>query len=502
MGAEAFKQDPRTELIHAALTTFMEASYYEGKTDRLDRIIGLVNTVAATNPEFVAKFSIYVRQKFNMRSSFHVLTAQLSRIHRGDDLVRRLIRTGAIRVDDLVEIACYLGKPLPNQVKKGIADALTKFDPYQLAKYRAEGKKFSLVDLFNLCHPKAPANDLKLKTAWKDLIDGKLKSTGANATWESRLSSGENKKEVWKDLLSQRKLGYMACLRNLRNIAATKDEETIQMAIDFISNPKAVANSKQLPFRFLSAYKALTTASQSDSFVGLSFEKRSGSDLENSILSAVEKAITHSCMNIPDLLGETVILSDNSGSMRSDSGGKSPVSAYSQRRTSDIANLFALMYWTRAENTYVGLFGDNLIKPRLNRSKGLFENFDILNSYARKCGPGTEAGVFDAFEKLLEGRQKPDRIVIFSDCQVGKSAWYGMESGQTCESFNKLFQRFRRFSPDTMVYSIDLRGYGNTLFSDGVIELAGWSDKIFELMELAETDKQALIKEIEAIQLV
>jgi hypothetical protein len=56
-------------------------------------------------------------------------------------------------------------------------------------------------------------------------------------------------------------------------------------------------------------------------------------------------------------------------------------------------------------------------------------------------------------------------------------------------------------SPDTIIYSIDLRGYGNTLFADGVIELAGWSDRIFDAMQIAETNETTFIKQIEAIQI-
>lgn len=493
MGGVAFKQKPKTELAHAVLTTFVESSYYEDENKRTARIAALIKEIAKTDPVFVAKLAIYARDKFNMRSAFHVAVGELAKVYRGDNLVSRLIEKGTIRVDDLIEIVAYVGKkPIPNQVKKGVAAALNKFDAYQLAKYRREGHKFSLVDLFNLVHPKPLPQNVD---AWKKLIAGELTQTGE--TWEARLSAGEDAKIVWRDMLKTGKLPYMACLRNLRNILKTNDAETIALAASFIRDQKQVAKSRQLPFRFLSAYRELAEF-QENGGDGIVFEKDAK---PYSLIDAVRQALEYSVANIPLLAGQTMILSDNSGSMRGDGGGSSSLSRKSKRTTADIANLFAVLYWSRAENTYVGLFGDRLISPQLDRAKTIFENFDVINVSADTCGSGTETGIFDAFEVLLKNGQKPNRIVIFSDCQVGtKCKWYDA-GDRKANDFNALFQKFRAFSPETIVYSVDLKSYGNTLFAGGVIELAGWSDRIFHLMDIAERDKHAFIHEIESIEI-
>ena len=50
----------------------------------------------------------------------------------------------------------------------------------------------------------------------------------------------------------------MAMLRNLRNVLeATANDESIDQVCSYLSNAEAVKNSKQLPFRFLSAYLQL-----------------------------------------------------------------------------------------------------------------------------------------------------------------------------------------------------------------------------------------------------
>ncbi len=484
MGGHSFSQGKKEELAFAVLSSFIEDSYYESKEDRIKRIRILVKSIAEKDPLYLAKLAYVTRKEFHMRSSFHVLTAELARYHKGDALVKNLIKLAVERPDDLLEIVSYLGKPIPNAVKKGVAEALTKFDAYQLAKYRGENKKFKLVDLFNLVRPKAPKDKVAI---WKKLMKGELKSTN---TWEARSSKGENKEKMWGELVGSNELGYMALLRNLRNILKSADAATIKDALVKIANKEAVLKSKQLPFRFLSAYNAIDEMDKTD----LVFEKEVIN--HEKVIEALNKAVSYSVGNIPLLKGKTIILSDNSGSMRGDGGGDSLVSAFSNRTTADIANLFAVLYWTRANNTLVGLFGDSLITPKLDREKSVFENFKLINQTGSRVGESTEMGIFTMFEKLIEDKVIVDRIIIFSDCQVGTGCkWYdtGSRGGG---DFNKLFSEYRKINPKVNVFSVDLRGLGNTLFADGVVQVAGWSDKIFDIIQLNER-KEGLVKYIE-----
>ncbi|MCK5491714.1 MAG: TROVE domain-containing protein, partial [Candidatus Omnitrophica bacterium] len=439
MGAKSFEQSPKEELTFAVISTFLEDSYYESKDSRIKRIEDLVEKVSKTDPEFVATLAIVTRKEFYMRSAFHLLIGALAKFHKKDSLVSKTIVQGVERVDDLAEIVAYSGKPIPNQIKKGIARKLVDFGPYQLAKYKGIGKDISLVDLFNLVHPKPPEDK---KEIWSKLLKGKLE---APDTWEVGLSSGKDKGKVWKDLVMSGKIGYMALLRNLRNILKQADKETIDEAVRQISDRERVKKSKQLPFRFLSAYSALEESKTG----GLTFEKEKGN--YEPVKDAVRKALEYSVNNIPLLEGRTLILSDNSGSMYGDRGGASPVSAMSQRKTADIANLFALLYWLKADNTLVGLFGDKLITPKLDRTKNIFENFKIVNEEAEECGESTEEGIFDIFKDLIKEKKMVDRIVIFSDGQVGDGCeWYDRHSNQGGD-FNKLFQKYKAINPNVIV---------------------------------------------------
>ncbi len=201
-GGRAFRMDAETELLHAVLTTFLEDKHYESGDARLKRIQALI---AECSDEYVARLAIVTRKEFNLRSVSHVLIGELAKMHNGDSMIKSLIIEAAIRPDDLLEILAYVGTPVPKQVKRGIRNALLKFDRYQLAKYKGEGKDVSMVDLFNLTHPKPEHASKEQKKAWKDLIEGKLVSFD---TWETEISNAKNDKErtkIWENLIKEDK---------------------------------------------------------------------------------------------------------------------------------------------------------------------------------------------------------------------------------------------------------------------------------------------------------
>jgi 60 kDa SS-A/Ro ribonucleoprotein len=324
-----------------------------------------------------------------------------------------------------------------------------------------------------------------------------LKSEG---TWESKLTKAgqtskdnkekaEKKAEAWKDLFNSGKMPYMALLRNLRNILEQAPELTDKVC-GMLVKRNLIEQSLVLPFRFISAYEEVEKLKK-----GGMFEKDE-SNIDR-VLVALDDAMKTSVANLPTLYGKTVILSDNSGSMTGDRGGSSLTSRLSNIKTSDIANLFAVLYWLKADNTLVGLFGDNLIHPKLNRKTGVFENFKKINEEKNKCGASTERGIFDMFEKLIEDKTVVDTIVVFSDCQIGDGCnWYDYK-GNRGGDFNRLYQKYKNeVNPSARVYSVDLKGYGTNVFDESVIKIAGWSDKIFDIMKVMEQDKKALIKTI------
>jgi hypothetical protein len=86
-----------------------------------------------------------------------------------------------------------------------------------------------------------------------------------------------------------------------------------------------------------------------------------------------------------------------------------------------------------------------------------------------------------------------DRIVILSDMQ----GWIG--GGAPVEPF-AAYQKRHQVSP--RVFSFDLQGYGTLQFPQaGVYCLAGWSERVFDIMQKLDRDPDALVREVEAVPL-
>ena len=306
-------------------------------------------------------------------------------------------------------------------------------------------------------------------------------------TWETELSQiGQRKyeseeekiaakRECWTRLIESDRLGYMALLRNLRNILSVKvDEEVIERICKIISSQYAVKNSKQMPFRFYSAYKEAKTVITPET---------------NYILEALEKAVAYSADNIEGFDKNTSVLlaCDVSSSM------KFPVSPNSKIMRYDIGILLASALKTKCKNVITGIFGDDW-KPIIGGSKEILANAEWMQAFMNEVGYSTNR--YKVIDWLLEKDQKIDKVMFFTDMQM----WDSLCGDKYIEkSWNKYKKRF----PDAKLYLFDLAGYGQLpirQLKDDVILLAGWSDKIFDMLNAFERG-ESVIDEIKKIEL-
>jgi len=431
-GGKAFTMSPEIELIHAVLTTFLEDKYYETGDDRIQRIQTLI---AANKPEFVANLAVIARTEFNLRSVSHLLIGELSKIHRGDDLIKRTIVAAAVRPDDLSEIVAYVGKPLSKQIKRGVRNAILKFDRYQLAKYKGGGKSVSLVDLFNLTHPKIKHADKEQKKAWKDLIEGKLASFD---TWETEISNSKEKdrKKIWENLIKENKLGYMALLRNLNNLIKYDISEKVEkIVIDKLTDEKEVKKSKQLPFRFMTAY-----------------ENVSGN---RKYTDAISKAMDIAVSNTPELSGKILIAIDGSGSMNGEPMEKASIFGATLAKANITADI--ILYDTHIKELTIS-----------SRTPVI----DIANKIKEETtGGGTQTSL--VFEYAESEACVYDRIIIISD----NESWNEHSVQAAYQKYKKLVKA------DPFVYAIDIQGYGTKdITGSKVFHLTGWSDRLLDFI--------------------
>jgi 60 kDa SS-A/Ro ribonucleoprotein len=460
-GGEAFVQDPRMELASLLLTSFVQDQFYRKADDQIARVRALIAS-RPDMPMFAAQAAILARNEFGMRSISHVVAGEIAARVKGEPWTRRFLAKVARRPDDVTEIMSYFlashkgkGKPT-NALKKGLGDALARFDAYQLGKYKNERAALSLVDAVNLCHP--PHTD-----AIAALVNGTLTPPG---TWEVRLtqagSDPDAKRQAWTDLVTTRKLGYFALLRNLRNIME-QAPDTLPAALEMLTDEALIRKSLVLPFRFTTAVDEIG--------------KVPGS---REVIRGLARALDMSTQNVPHMEGKTLVAVDVSGSMMggygSALGSKSPIR---------IASLFAAVL-AKANDADVLLFENSAQYLGVNPDDATLSIAGVIEKAA--TGGGTN------FHAIFGAAVRPyDRIIILSDMQ----GWVGYNAPTT-----SLSQYEARTGARPHVFSFDLQGHGTMqLPQDRLYCLAGFSEKVFDVMALLEEDRQALVRRIEAVEL-
>jgi 60 kDa SS-A/Ro ribonucleoprotein len=463
-GGAAFSEDPKTELISLLSTSFGDDKFYRTHTETFER---LKHLLLINDKLFAAKALIYARKELGMRTITHVGAAELAKHVSGSDWAKRFFEAVIHRPDDMSEIVAYVkskNEKVSKAMQKGFAAAFGKFDAYQLAKYRGEGKETKLVDLVNILHPKA--NDKNREALFK-LMKGQLVSTG---TWEAELSAAgpneEAKGQAWDTLITTRKLGYLALLRNLRNIVQ-QSPGSIPTALDMLTDEKLIRKSLVLPFQYLTAFDEIA--------------KIDLGSVGRTILGAIDKAATISLGNLPPFEGETLVVLDVSGSMTS-------AMVNGMKRTpAEVGSVFAaaLCLGTNADlmvfSDYAGYVTYAPNTPVLTFAKQIPFN----------SGGTNFPSVF------AKASRKYERVIILSDMQGYQSHNYGY--GQ--KGFREAAQEYkRRFNCDPRIFSFDLAGYGQLMLPEkNVFCLAGFSDKTIQLIAQLDKDPKALVNAVEAV---
>lgn len=480
-GEVAYSLTPEMELYSAVVTTMMSAKFYESENDLLTRIRSLVAQVGKTNPEFVAQLAIYAREQMYLRTVPVVLMVELAKIHNGDDLVSRALERVVSRVDEITEVASYYARvnntgstkklaKMSNQIRIGLGKAFNKFDAYQFAKYNRPGM-VKLRDVLFLTHPKA--KDEAQQAVFDQIASDTLPTP---ETWEVELSTNTDKKASWEKMVDSNKLGYMAALRNLRNmLEAGISGEHLTKVASLIADPVAVRKSKQFPFRFLAAYQELESVQSVDT---------------PRLMQALEDAVIVASENIPGFnKSEAIHVSvDTSGSMSSKLSDKTKISLQ------DAGLMLAMFLHQVTPRVETTIFGDRIMGVNLTKSN-LLGNVHKLREYSDKVGSSTNGYLVP--KELIARKAVMDKVVVFTDCQLYNSN-YSFWGGTKEKTFAEYWKQYRaEIAPHAKLYLFDLNGYGNTpvsLMGDGAYLISGWSEKVFDMLEAYEQGETALTK--------
>lgn len=331
----------------------------------------LAETIAQVQPRFVENLALAARTKFKLRHVPLFLMRELARVGK---LSASTLANTIQRPDEIGEFLALYNKdkkqPLSNQVKKGLAAALKKFNEFQLAKWDKNSAAYSLRDAMFLVHPKP--DTVAQEALFKKLANQELATPD---TWETKLSAGADKAQTFTDLMDSKQLGALAFLRNLRNMVQAGIPESKIRA--YAAN---VDVTKVLPFRYIAAANIMPQ-----------FE------------DMLEAMMLKSLASHTKLPGKTVLLVDNSPSMY---GAK--VSAKSDIDRFDAATALAMLCREICEDVVIYSFSND--SARVAPRRGF-----ALRDAIKKATPSNGTRIGSAVRKAMSEHADADRFMVFTD---------------------------------------------------------------------------------------
>lgn len=502
-GGKAYTYSPELELYALASTTMMDNISYKSSADKINDIKRLIRTVS---PEYAMKLAKYVRTDMQLRSVPFVILVELAKVvsEKQDVELSRMFERAIVgtiqRADEITEILSYykeangldklnkLSKPL----QRAIATSFGKFNEYQLAKYYRK-TAITLKDALFLSHVK-PENEERQKL-YTDLVNDTLEIP---YTWEVELSSvGHDatpeekiilKRAKWEELIDSGKLGYMALLRNLRNILqAEVSRGHIVKVCDRLADKNQVLKSRQLPFRFLSAYIMIAGVSGRYG----SQVKGIESPYAKIVLDALEKAVLYSVDTMKEFVeGDVLVASDVSGSMQHPISERSSVDQYF------IGLLLGALITQKNKFAVHGMFG-NTWKIMPPSTGNVLRN--TIEMIKREGEVGYSTNGYLIIDDLIAKKKKMDKIMIFTDCQLWNSNTGGYSDGPGGGhggNISSSWATYKQMYPDSKLYLFDMSGHGTMPLDidteKNVFMISGWSDKVFDMFSAVDNGENAV----------
>jgi 60 kDa SS-A/Ro ribonucleoprotein len=388
-GAEAVALNFEQKLRRAVLSCLLwEDEFYEDGEAIAERI---VDYAALCDAETVTALAIEARQVHGLRHAPLMLLLDL--IRRGGPGVADAIDATIGRADEMAElVALYWrnGKrPLSKQMKTGLARAFGRFDAYQLAKYDRDGA-VKLRDVLFLCHPRP--RDAAQAELFKQVAERRLAPPD---TWEVGLSTGGDKKEIFERLIREERIGYLALLRNLRNmVAAGCDRRLVADAIIARRGAEQV-----FPFRYVAAAKAAP-----------------------SLEPFIDQAFNEATSTGPRLAGTTLLVIDVSGSMY---GAK--VSKKSEMNRALAACALGAIARNMCEDVLIyGTAGSDAARQHRTELVPARSGMALVDAIYGLCRPLGGGGIFlnQVMRFLRERHPHVERIIVITDeqdCGVGQA---------------------------------------------------------------------------------
>lgn len=524
-GYAAYSLDDELRLVSMLNVCKLNGNqFYRTENDTIKELRELVEKVGQKDPLFLAQAIIYSRCiRDGMRAVNHLAATLAAPFIAGNEWAKRfyglwnkkLQKGGCVyRADDMNEMKTIFetlnpditkaGKhkslSIPNAMKKGFASALEAMDTYTLAKYKEQGR---LVDLINAVHPNVANSNAYIEVNGKKVktISAMMQGITVTAdTWEAanseagqevakavkagKITSDEAdamltaaKNDNWRGLLMDGKLGYLAALRNIRNILKGDDAEVITRLCTLLKNGEVIRKAKIMPYQIDIAYETVRSE----------FLRHSG---VHQVLNALQSGYVAAIPNLAEALqGRTCVMVDVSGSMdtRCYTSNRSCIAGTAAEKAGLMAATILKACKGRAD---VICFDDRATMFKGNTSMNVFD----LGKEINHTKPGYGGTSIPApFALITDNHLKYDRIILLSDNECN-SPWRG-------SWVSTAYKDYVKYVADPYVFTVDFCAYGSKPLAneDKVFFTFGYGYSVFDEIASKEFNPNEHMDKIRAI---
>ncbi|HEX9037294.1 MAG TPA: TROVE domain-containing protein [Ktedonobacterales bacterium] len=272
------------------------------------------------------------------------------------------------------------------------------------------------------------------------------------------------------------------CLRNLNNMikyGVTADRPALRHITNTLADPKRVAESKQFPFRFISALKALEKQDVNTAGVV-------------EIREALETALELSVANMPELGNRVLIANDISGSMSSRPSPKSDMTM------AEIAAVFAAAAFLKAARGEIVSF-DTEARPRdVHNGQSLSKIAQAVSGYGG--GTSLSAPLEYAFGSKGKSARRYDVAIFITDSE----SWVDHLT-KNRGALDLIREYKKRVNPELLVFFLQLMPYRHAVVppdEPGCYYLYGWDSGALGFIALMARGGASQVEAIRQVSLL
>src|ERR1700722_2740474 len=504
-GGKAYELSDKAALAQYALTGTLFGTFYSSDEEQLTKILELANKC---DVEYVAKLSVYARQKGLMKDIPSLLAAYVAA--KDVSLLQRIFFKV---IDDpkmfrnfikVIRSGITGRKSFGSRPKKLLQKWLENLTDEQLFK-ASVGNDPSLEDCLKMIRPKA-ANEgrnalygyllgkdhsaeallpiAREYEAFKKNMDLDIPNVPFQMLTALSLTPGHWKKIAQRATWNQIRHNLNAF--SSHNVF--EDKAIVEQLAAKLSDPDEVRRANVFPYQLFSTF-----INVQDNVPVL-------------IKIALQKAAEIATENVPAIEGDVAIALDVSGSMRDPVTGKRGT-ASTKMRCVDVASMIAASIVRKNPTARIIPFDTVVKQVNLNPLDSVMTNAQKLA--AAGANGGTDCAAALAF--MNEQNMKAQTVVYVSDNQSWAQStreypgYRGYAATGTGTTMMHEWATFERRNRGAKLINIDIAPYGTTQVYDksNTINVGGFSDQVFEVVSMFLKEGQAdmVVKTIEAVEI-